>query len=241
MLFERRSYTLRPGNAKPFWALQEKWNTPAQIPGLLARNAGYFQTIAGPAEQVVHLYRFDSFDDWKTRLFGIYTADRAEYFTAGRALLAAQENIFLALAPIPEINPIWCESRDWLPGRPFFADVGDTDKLVIVESTLDFVPGGLPIYWAAYQQHVLSAAPFVTSNLIGCFYTLVGLQHRVIHYRWFENHAKAQAHQEEQEESPAWRRFADAYRPYVAHSSVSYLKPSPVAWMHALFTPVGPY
>ena len=53
MLFERRAYTLRPENAAMFWQLQEKWNTPAQIPGLLARNVGYFQTLAGPAEQSI--------------------------------------------------------------------------------------------------------------------------------------------------------------------------------------------
>src|SRR5262249_9885932 len=75
MLFERRVYPLKPGNADAFWQLQRQWNNPTSIPRYLAHNIGYFPTIAGPAEQVVHLYRHDSYDDWKSRLFGVYTAE----------------------------------------------------------------------------------------------------------------------------------------------------------------------
>ncbi len=195
MLFERRAYTLRPGNIEAFWQLQRKWNTPEQIPGLLARNVGYFQTVAGPADQVVHLYRFDSFDDWKTRLFGVYTPERSEYFIEARKLMTAQQNMFLAPAPISALNPIWGDERDWLPGHPHFTDVSDATNLLVVESTIDFVPGGPPAYWAAYQTPGVLDDPLTTARLVACLYTLVGQQHRVILYRWFRGIVEAQEHQ----------------------------------------------
>jgi len=238
MLFERRAYTLRPGNAERFWELQRKWNTPSQIPGLLGRNIGYFLVTAGAAEQVVHLYRFDSYDDWKTRLFGIYTAERADYFTAARKLLLAQENMFLNLAPIPQINPIWGDGRDWLPGKPFYEGVEDHGALTVIESTLDFLPGGLPAYWDAYKQYFLSAGQRASAHLIACFYTLVGPQHRVIHYRWYRTTDEVQQHQAALERDQDWQRFTDAYQSYVVRSSVARMRPSPVSWMKSLFTPI---
>lgn len=237
MLFERRAYTLRPGNAARFWALQEKWNTPTtQFGDLLARNIGYFSVTAGSAEQIVHLYRFDSFDDWKARLFGTYTPERAEYFASARGLLTAQENMFLMPAPIPELNPLWGGERDWLPGTPFFKDAADATRIVVTESTLDLVPGGLPALWEAYAQHGLKAGAVATAHLIGCFYTLVGPQHRVLHYRWYRDEAAAGEHVVALERDPDWNRFVDAYRPYAVRSHVAHLRPSPVPWMRALFT-----
>jgi hypothetical protein len=240
MLFERRAYTTRPGQMPAFWQLQEQWCAPHQIPKFLARNVGYFETLAGPFEQVVHLYRYDSFDDWKTRLFSLYAAERADYFVAARKLLTAQDNMFLELAPVPEMNPLWGNRRDWRPGEPAFPH-DDTNRIVVVETTLDFLPGGLATYWAGLKDKELLADPLTTENLIACFHTLVGPQHRVIEYRWFADEADAARHRAALHGAPHWRRFADAFGPAIARSHVAYLRPSPVSWMRALFTPVAPY
>ncbi len=240
MIFERRAYTLKPGNAGRFWELQRQWNTPEQIPGLLARNIGYFSTISGPVEQVIHLYRFDSLDDWKSRLFGVYTPDRADYFAAGRSLMLAQENTFLSLAPLPEVNPIWADTRDWLPGEPAFRNVGAIDAIVVVEESLDLVPGGLPAFWDALRSKGLQAGSAATSHLIAYLYTLVGVQHRVTHYRWYDSIEEAEAHRVELEMNVEWNRFVESYRDLVVRSRRLYMKPSPVNWMRSLFSSVSP-
>jgi len=107
MLFERRAYTLRPGTLETFWGLQRKWNTPTSFRPLLERNIGYFSTIAGPAERIVHLYRWDSYDQAKRHLAAIVTPERMEYFVSGRKLLVRQETAFLDPAPLPALNPVW--------------------------------------------------------------------------------------------------------------------------------------
>jgi hypothetical protein len=65
MLFERRAYTLRPDSEAAYWALQRKWNKPASFRALLERNLGFFAMAAGDGECIVHLYRWDSYDDAK--------------------------------------------------------------------------------------------------------------------------------------------------------------------------------
>jgi hypothetical protein len=90
MLFERRAYTLRPGTLEAFWGLQRNWNTPTSFRPLLERNIGYFSTTAGPAERIVHLYRWDSYDQAKRHLAAIVTPERMEYFLSARKLLLSQ-------------------------------------------------------------------------------------------------------------------------------------------------------
>lgn len=132
MLFERRAYTLRPGSEDAFWKLQLKWNTPGTFKPLLERNVGYFTVAAGPGERIIHLYRWDDYDDGKRRLTAIAGPERAEYFAAARALLLRQENALLDRAPIAELNPLWSGDRDWLPGSPAFENVGDATALAVV-------------------------------------------------------------------------------------------------------------
>lgn len=235
MLFERRAYTLRPGAAQRFWELQRQWQTPQQIPRLVERTIGYFEMVAGPAEQIVHLYRYDSYDDWRDRLFGIYRPERMEYFVTARKLLLAQENAFFELAPVEALNPIWSNTRDWLPGKPCCAGVRDPSALVIVESTVDLLPGGLPAYWEAFRTHALQAPP-ATDGLIGTFYSLVGVQHRVLQYRWYDSDRQAGLHRDALEADADWRRFTEAIRPLVVRSRRAVLRPSPVPWQQALFT-----
>lgn len=152
MLFERRAYTLRPGCEEAYWTLQRRWNKPAGFRPLLERNVGFFAVAAGDAERIVHLYRWDDYDDAKRRLAAIVTPERAEYFAAARNLLLRQENAYLDRAPIAELNPLWNDKGDWLPGHPVFADVNDAAGLAVSERVLDFLPGGVAAYWEGFSQ-----------------------------------------------------------------------------------------
>jgi hypothetical protein len=238
MLFERRAYTLRPGTLEAFWSLQQKWNTPTSFRPLLERNIGYFSTTAGPAERIVHLYRWDSYEQAKRHLAAIVTPERMEYFVTARKLLVRQETAFLDAAPHAELNPIWGGGRDWLPGSPVFFGVADPTTLVIMESVLDFVPGGAVTYWDAYKKLDADTAELTQKNLIGTFLVSTGPLHRVMQYRWYASLQEADGHRRALAERPAWSQFAEAYRPLVNESHMSLLKPSPVPWMRSLFAPI---
>ncbi|EHK74913.1 hypothetical protein SM0020_26446 [Sinorhizobium meliloti CCNWSX0020] len=238
MLFERRCYTFKPGEIGRFWKYQERWNTPRHIPQLLARNVGYFETVAGPAEQVVMVYRYDSFEDWQSRFFSGIDEERTNYLVAGRALMLAQENMFLKVCPVDALNPVWGEGRDWLPGEPRFP-VARSEAACLVEDVTDFRPGALPAYWNAFREY-LAADERALRNLVGTFVAFVGQQHRVIQYHWSEDREAALAARDDLRRAPAWTRFTEQYRDNVVHSQTRLLRTARVAWMRNLFEPMMP-
>jgi hypothetical protein len=235
MLFERRAYTLRPGCEDTFWRLQREWNTPTTYRPMIERNVGFFSIAAGSAEQIVHLYRWDNYDDGKQRIAAIATPARAAYFAAARDLLIAQESTLLDRAPIAELNPLWNADRDWMPGSPAFADVGDATDFIVSESVLDFLPGGLAAYWDGYRKLDAKTMDRVRQGLIGVFFVTTGPLHRAVCYHLHRSAQDADDRQRALAQDPAWRAFTESYRPRVVGSRTFYLRPSPVPWMRPLF------
>ena len=238
MLFERRAYTLRPGCEEAYWALQRQWNKPAAFRPLLERNVGFFAVAAGDAERIVHLYRWDDYDDAKRRLAAIVSPERMEYFVAARNILLRQENAYLDKAPIAELSPLWNDKRDWLSGRPAFADVDDPSGLAVSERVLDFLPGGVAAYWEGFRKLQAATMDAFCSRLIGVFFVTVGSLHRTFAYHWHKSWPEAEAHRRHLAELPDWKAFVDDNRPRIAAGHVTYLRPSPVPWMRALFDPI---
>jgi hypothetical protein len=238
MLFERRAYTLRPGCADAFWALQRRWNTPTSWRPLLERNIGYFFVAAGPAECVVHLYRWDDYDDGKRRVAAVSTPDRAEYFAAARALILRQETWLLDRAPVAPLTPLWDGQRDWLPSDPAFEAPGEPSTFTVSETVLDFVPGGLPAYWDICKNLDGKTLGLMRTGLIGVFYVTTGQLHRAVSYRWHRSFAEAEDFQRQLAENAPWNAFIDSYRATVAASHVSHMRPSPVPWMRPLFAKI---
>ncbi len=235
MLFERRAYTLRPGCEEIFWQLQRKWNTPKTYRPMLERNLGYFAMAAGPAERIIHLYRWDDYEDGRRRIAAIATPERAEYFAAARDLMLAQETILLDRAPIAALNPLWSGDRDWLPGDAVFGGGADASTLAISEAVLDFLPGGLAAYWEGYRKLDVATMELMRRGLVGVFFVTTGPLHRAIHYHWHRSWTEWENHRRSLTESPAWRTSTDGYRPRVVGSQVSCLRPSAVPWMRSLF------
>jgi hypothetical protein len=238
MLFERRAYTLRPGCEAAYWALQRQWNKPASARPLLERNLGFFTMTAGDGERIVHLYRWDNYEDAKRRLAAIVTPERMEYFVAARSLLLRQENAYLDPAPIAQLSPLWNDKRDWLAGQPAFTNVGNASELAISERVLDFLPGGLLAHWEGYRKLNAATVDAFCNHLIGVFFVTVGSLHRVFAYHWHKSWSEAEAHRRQLSELPDWSAFMNDDRPRLVGGHFAQLRPSPLPWMRALFDPI---
>ena len=238
MLFERRAYTLRPGCEIAYWALQRQWNKPASARPLLERNLSFFTMTAGDGERIVHLYRWDSYDDAKQRLAAIVTPERMEYFISARSHLLRQENTYLDPAPVAQLSPLWNDKRDWLPGQPAFPNVGNAAELAVSERVLDFLPGGLLGYWEGFRKLNAATLDAFCSRLIGVFFVTVGSLHRAYAYHWHKSWPEAEAHHRRLAEFADWSAFMNDNRPRIVGGHAAYLRPSPVPWMRALFDPI---
>ncbi|NDZ17525.1 NIPSNAP domain containing protein [Variovorax sp. WS11] len=238
MLIERRCYTLKPGGLGAFWRAQEDRGYESVRP-ILERLIGYFSAVSGPADQVVHLYRYDTFDDWQTRLHGLYAVASLEpYFKTVRALMTFQENAFLSPAPLDALSPIWNSERDWLPlNGPLFE--GEHASLVLVEeSTHLLMPGTLPAYWAAWANAGVSAMQADAASQLGSFVGVVGQQHEVRHYRVHASFEARQADNAALTSDPRWKEFIHAIAPLCVRSERKLLQPAPMAPLSPLFMQV---
>ena len=62
------------------------------IGAIMARLIGYSCILSDASEGFIHLYRYDDFGDWLTRLHGLYDVPELQsYFLAVRQILFRQE------------------------------------------------------------------------------------------------------------------------------------------------------
>lgn len=221
MLFEQRIYTLKPGTIADFWQAQRDRGFELVRP-ILERQVGYFSAASGAADQVVHLYRYDDFNDWQQRLHGLYGVSELEpYFKRVRALMLAQENKFLVPVPVSELCPYWGNGKDWLPDQGALLGRGNGAALVEEQTTV-LLPGTLPFYWQAWREHGFQALANDPGQLLGCFSCLVGRQHQVVMYRLYFDWAQRQACID----SDNWQPFLAAIQPLVARRESKLLTPA---------------
>lgn len=235
MLFEQRCYTLKPGATTAFWQAQVDRGFELVKP-IGDRLIGYFSTLSGSADQVTHLYRYDSFDDWKNRLHGLYGVPALEpYFTTARALMTAQHNQFFALAPVAQLNPLWGDGQDWVPDQPAPQLPGATPGSLIEERSTLLLPGTAPAYWQQWREVLDDTALVDQGSLLLTLVSLVGRQHQVLMYRHFPDLQARQALQERRQASAIWTRFQQAVTPFVASEDTKLLRPGPLAPLSPLF------
>jgi hypothetical protein len=93
--------------------------------------------------------------------------------------MVRQDNMFLAAAPLGELNPHWSSAGNWLPGRdpPPYSFSGTA----VHEAIVSLIPGSLPAYWAAWRL-LLQQNPHVSLPVLGSFYSLVGRLGQIRHY-----------------------------------------------------------
>jgi len=238
MLFERRCYTLRPGATAAFWQAQVDRGFELVRP-IQQRLVGYFSTLSGPADQVIHLYRYDSFDDWQQRLHGLYAVPAlAPYFHTVRALMTAQENSFMARAPVDALTPLWNASQDWIPDRPAPVLPAAQPGSLVDEHTRVLLPGTQPRFWQAWQAWQEAAAEpelLDAASLIGTFVSLVGQQHVVRSYRVHADLAARDALAARRSSHPAWQALQQQMAPCIVSEHSTLLRPGPMPALAPLF------
>jgi NIPSNAP len=229
MIFERRAYTFQPGRIPEFWEAQQQWNLGETFAGVLSRNLSYFEVLAGAAEQIVHLYQFESPAEWERIYDEVYARHPSEYFAKARQLILEQDNIFLRAAPVAGLG---LGDRGWL--APAIGD-SNPNTILVTETTTSLLPGGLPSYWSGYSQFCEAEPALAVEKLIGTFFVLVGPLHTVTEYRWFSDLAELQALSRTREQSAAHRVFVDGFRPQVRARRTLLMRPAPFATHRRLF------
>ena len=227
MIFERRAYTMDPGRVPAFDRAQVDRGFDLVTP-FMERLVGYFSTRGGPADQIVHLYRYDDLEDWNVRLRGLYDVpDLAPYFVNTRKMVRRQANGFFELLPFAALNPLWGEGRDWLPdsGKPLAPLDG---ALVVEERTFQLRPGGVP----AFVDACKSGMPLMEDRAVGAFVSMIGPLHRVVLWRWFRNEAE----RAERYAAADWRQFLESVAPVVSDRSTLLMTPRPIPQMSPLFS-----
>ncbi|WP_033289079.1 NIPSNAP family protein [Amycolatopsis jejuensis] len=207
-VIERRCYTLKPGCATMFWELQREFNQGETMHPVLSHHICYFSTQGEATERIVHLYSFDSLDQWDESYQRVYRQHPAEYYRRARPLLTAQETTFLRPGGGTPITPP--------PPDP---------TLTVVEERFDLWPGAAPEYWrrcADFEDADLRA------HRIGDFGSLMGKLHQIYRYSWWVDMAGYRR-------APSALRFRQAVASLTATSAVTRLRPAPLPSHRALF------
>lgn len=239
MLIEHRTYTLRLGSERLFWQAQAL-REPDGLAPILERAIGLFAVRTGPTDQIVGLYRYDDFEDWRSRLLGLPARPQLRaYFEAVRPLIVRQESRFVTPAPIDELSPVWRHgSADWRPADgPLLAF--DPTRARLEQTVLTFSAGGVASCWEAARQSRLHEDPVAVQGWLGAFVTLVGPLNEVMILRAFEDEAALADHRVRRAASGTWQRFLTALSPLVQASDTKVLAPAPISDMAALFPPTG--
>ena len=234
MIFERRAYTMEPGHVAAFDKAQTDRGFEL-VKSYMDRLVGYFSTRTGATDQVVHFYRYDSFEDWNTRLRGLYAvSELTPYFVNTRKIVRHQVNGFSELLPIKALNPMWTGGNDWLPETGAKLGQLDGDK-VIEERAFQLRPGGIPAFIEACNATGLKALETMEGNSIGAFMSMTGPLHNITLWWWFKNIAEREARVDTLTNNADWQTFIAAITPLLVDQSSLLMTPRPVPEMSPLF------
>lgn len=99
MIVEERIYTLHIGKQADYLSLYEKEGLAVQK-RILGMMLGYYTTEAGPLNQVIHLWGYESFEDRLRRRKELFqNQEWLSYVAKIRPLIVTQESKILIPAP----------------------------------------------------------------------------------------------------------------------------------------------
>ncbi len=238
MILEHRAYTMLPGLHERFYELQVERGFDAIKP-VLDRLIGYFSTVSGPMEQVVHLYAFASLEDWRDRLQGLYDVpELLPYFEKVRPIMLQQENHVLLPAPVEALSPHFKAEEFWQrTDGPLDGATGMRD-LILEEQIISVRPGQLPKYWKAIEDIAVPALTPLETNRMGSFFMMVGPLHQVYHYWFFDGFDDRTRRHNAVRMNPDWVAFQEEVRPLVERQETKLMRPAPVDEMVPIFRSV---
>lgn len=234
MIFERRAYTMEPGHVPAFDQAQIDRGFDL-VKSYMDRLVGYFSTRTGATDQVVHFYRYDDFNDWSTRLRGLYAVpELTPYFVNTRKIVRRQVNGFSELLPVDALNPLWAGDNDWLPETGAKLSGLSSDR-VIEERAFQLRPGGIPAFVEACNSHGVKALSIMDGRSIGAFMSMTGPLHNITLWWWFEDATEREARVDALTENADWQAFISAITPLLVDQSSLLMMPRPIAEMSPLF------
>ena len=99
VIVEERIYTLHPGKQGEYLALYEKEGLAIQT-RILGHLVGYYTTEAGPLNQVIHMWGYETFEDRLRRRKELFAnQDWLAYIGKVRPFIVTQESKILIPAP----------------------------------------------------------------------------------------------------------------------------------------------
>ncbi len=235
MILEHRAYTMQLGFLEKFYETQVERGFDVIAP-VLDRLVGYFSTVDGPLEQVVHLYAFDSLEDWRDRLHGLYGIPELEpYFQKVRPLMLAQENHILLPAPLAELSPHFTVEQYWQRTDGPLTGSESMRDLLVEEQIVSLTPGMLGRYWDAMEQMGVKALSPLETNRMGSSYMMVGPLHQIYHYWFFDGFDDRTRRHNAVRVNPDWIAFQDEIRSIVTGQQSKLMRPAPVDEMVPIF------
>lgn len=235
MILEHRAYTMQLGLLERFYELQVERGFDAIAP-VLEKLVGYFSTVDGPLEQVVHLYAFDSLEDWRDRLHGLYNVpELLPYFEKVRPIMLKQENHILLPAPIDELAPHFKLENYWQRGEGPLPGATKMRDLLLEEQVVSLAPGMLGRYWEALEKTGLKALSPLDTNRLGSFFMMVGPLHQVYHYWFFDGFDDRTRRHNAVRMNPDWIAFQEEVRSLVVKQESKLMRPAPVDEMVPIF------
>ena len=237
MIFERRRYTVRADMRNEFIRLQHVRGFDGAIGAIMARLIGYFSTVSDATENFIHLYRYDDFGDLSTRLHGLYDVPELQsYFLAVRQILFRRENDFFLPAPIAELIPLWSDDNDWLPGEGGHKwNLRETPDLIVEESTISLVPGGLLRYWTAMEEFGSAVLSSRRRDILATWQAMTGRLHVVVSYEVFCSMADRDEFRTVVGDNDAKIAFDKAVHDIVIENESTLLRPVRVSEMSPMF------
>jgi hypothetical protein len=106
MILEERCYTLAPGNVDAYWACYTP-DVIALMAPLRDNMLGYFVSDTGTLNQIVHLWRFESYEERAAKR-GALAAEHGwqEHLKRLRPLCTKQETRILRPSPLAALAPL---------------------------------------------------------------------------------------------------------------------------------------
>ena len=114
-------------------------------------------------------------------------------------------------------------------------DLRETPDLIVEETTVTLVPGGLPRYWAAMEEFGSELPAPPRHDRLATLHAMTGRLHVVVSYTVFPSMADRDAFHEEARASNATIAFDNAIRDAVAAHETAFLRPVRVPEMSPMF------